>query len=344
MRMIFGILCVFIITLSTPLLIATETTIISSQAIAATLTNDMTPLGVSVNIGPQGYSTPECSGHVSLPSIQFDLGKTQLLPDSKLQLDEVVTALHTILASAGPAATSSFKIAIEGHTCSVGKAEDNRVLSENRANAVLEYLVGKGLPVELFEVTGWGEERPRAPNETEAAQRYNRRIDFVLQKRAEPASLAQNGYLNVQLEARAESQGGKILQNQEIGSLKAGDGVKVRIRVLEGCHVYGLCLTAEGQVNWLIPGENTSGGTFGLWWYVGEEHILPGAEDTFWYKIEGLPGTDAIVLLASHTPVPKPGNLPALLKKHGTNLSGQILQNEDCGENIEVTCIRIAHE
>jgi len=342
--MMFRITCVFFITLGAPLLSAAETAILSSQDIAAALTNDMTPLGVSVNIDSQGFSTPECSGHISLPGIQFDLGKAELLPDSKLQLEEVAAALHSILASAGPAAASSFKIAIGGHTCSVGKAEDNRLLSENRANAVRNYLVSKGLPVELFEVTGWGEERPRMPNETEAAQRYNRRIDFVLQKRIEQASLAHNGYLRVRLEARAESQGGKILQNQEIGSLKAGDGVKVRIRVLEGCHVYGLCLTSEGQAKWLIPSETTSGGTFGLWWYRGEEHILPGAEDSVWYKIEGRPGTDTIVLLASHTPVPKPGNLPALLKKHGTGLSGQILQNEDCGENIEVTCICIVHE
>ncbi len=327
-----------------PLVGASGQTVISARDIAAALTRDLTSLGITNKVDEQGYTVPECSPHVSLSAIQFELGKAVLSPDGQAQLEEAAQALHAMIPSSEPAGPPPFRVSLEGHTCSVGKAEDNRVLSEQRAEAVRDYLVGKGFPKDIFEVKGWGEERPSASNHLEAGRRQNRRIDLVLRTRSRPASPSPPGYLNVQWDARSEAQGGQVLQGQEMTSLKTGDGVKVCCQVLEGCHVYGLCLTAEGHVRWLVPREETAGATFGLWWYAGEEHVLPGPENTLWYRVEGAPGMETILLLTSHDPIAKPGNLPASIKKHGAALTSQILRNAGYGANIEVTCIRIMHE
>ncbi len=344
MRVPFFILLMDCMAFAAPMPDAAGNAVISAQDIAAALTRDMTALGAANRVDEQGYTVPECSPHVSLSGIHFELGKAVLLPGGRAQLDQAAQALHPMLAAAEPAAPPPFRVSIEGHTCSVGKAEDNRLLSEQRAGAIRDYLAEKGLPKELFDIKGCGEERPIASNQLESGQRQNRRIDLVLRKHAVPASPSRSGYLSVQWEARTGSQGGQVLQGQEVASLKTGDGVKVCCQVLEGCHVYGLCLTSEGEIRWLVPKEETVGGTFGLWWYAGEEHVLPGPENTLWYRIEGAPGTETILFLATHDPIAKPGNLPASLKKHGASLTSQILQNAGYGTNIEVTCIRIAHE
>lgn len=79
-------------------------------------------------------------------------------------------------------------IRIEGHTDSVGVAEDNLTLSGARAAAVLSWLVEKGLSSERFIAAGYGESRPVDWADTEAARAKNRRIEMVITARAEASA------------------------------------------------------------------------------------------------------------------------------------------------------------
>ena len=70
------------------------------------------------------------------------------------------------------------KIEVTGHTDSVGSAQANRELSEQRARAVVAFLVQHGVAAARVTAAGYGDTRPVAPNDTEANRAKNRRIEF----------------------------------------------------------------------------------------------------------------------------------------------------------------------
>lgn len=69
---------------------------------------------------------------------------------------------------------------VEGHTDSVGSDESNLELSQRRAEAVLEYLVGRGVDPTRLTSQGYGESDPVASNDNEEGRRTNRRIEVDL--------------------------------------------------------------------------------------------------------------------------------------------------------------------
>ena len=71
------------------------------------------------------------------------------------------------------------KVIIEGHTDDRGAADFNRTLSQQRAAAVRDYLVKKGVPAERLETQGFGPDRPVQPNTTSEGRAANRRVDFL---------------------------------------------------------------------------------------------------------------------------------------------------------------------
>ncbi len=71
---------------------------------------------------------------------------------------------------------------VEGHTDSQGAAAFNQKLSEKRANAVMNYLVGKGIASNRLSAVGFGEDYPVADNKTKAGRAENRRVEISLRK------------------------------------------------------------------------------------------------------------------------------------------------------------------
>ena len=102
--------------------------------------------------------------------IQFETNKTDLLAASKKDLDEVAAWIV-----AHPKATL---VRVEGHTDNVGAAERNLELSAGRAQAVVDYLVSKGVPSKRLEAKGFGAQQPIGENTTEAGRKANRRVEF----------------------------------------------------------------------------------------------------------------------------------------------------------------------
>jgi outer membrane protein OmpA-like peptidoglycan-associated protein len=112
-------------------------------------------------------------------SIFFELGKATIKEESFGLLSEVANVLlnHPELT----------KIRIEGHTDDQGPAAQNKTLSQARADAVRDFLVEKGVEAARLETEGFGEEKPLEKGTSEEARAKNRRVDFFVAERAEPA-------------------------------------------------------------------------------------------------------------------------------------------------------------
>jgi outer membrane protein OmpA-like peptidoglycan-associated protein len=103
--------------------------------------------------------------------ILFATGKYQLLSKSYKGLDEVVKILQD---------NPLMKLSIDGHTDNVGADELNQTLSQNRANAVKDYFVSKGIAESRLTSLGHGETTPIADNKTSAGRQKNRRVEMKL--------------------------------------------------------------------------------------------------------------------------------------------------------------------
>lgn len=104
--------------------------------------------------------------------ILFEFGSDRIDPRSFKLLDEVATVL-TKNPDVGP-------VLIEGHTDNVGSRETNMSLSRRRADAVVKYLVSKGIEAKRLRFEGYGFDKPIAPNDTPLGRAKNRRTEFKL--------------------------------------------------------------------------------------------------------------------------------------------------------------------
>ena len=74
-----------------------------------------------------------------------------------------------------------FHVQVDGHTDNVGKPESNQKLSQERAAAVVDYLVAKkGVKAKRLSAKGWGDTSPIADNKSESGRAKNRRVDFTV--------------------------------------------------------------------------------------------------------------------------------------------------------------------
>lgn len=123
----------------------------------------------------------EVGKSIVLRNIFFDLDRSTIKPISKLELDRLADLLRK---------NPKLRIEISGHTDTQGSASYNMKLSENRAKAVVDYLVKQGFDKSRFEYKGYGEERPiisdeeisKLPTRKEKkdAHAVNRRTEFKI--------------------------------------------------------------------------------------------------------------------------------------------------------------------
>lgn len=107
---------------------------------------------------------------VTLKNVFFDFDRAELKPESFVELDKLADYLRT----------NTIRIEIGGHTDDQGTDEYNDRLSENRAKAVYDYLIGKGIPADRLQYKGYGKRVPVADNSTEEGRATNRRTEFKI--------------------------------------------------------------------------------------------------------------------------------------------------------------------
>ena len=103
----------------------------------------------------------------------FAFDSAELKPQMEADLDEVAAK---VMASKG-----NEMLEIVGHTDSTGPEDYNQGLSERRAQAVADYLAGKGVNPSMMTVKGMGESSPIADNSTSEGRSMNRRVDILTQ-------------------------------------------------------------------------------------------------------------------------------------------------------------------
>jgi len=111
---------------------------------------------------------------VRLNNIFFATGKSALSNESFPELNRIAITM-----------TENKTLAIElgGHTDNTGSDESNLKLSQDRADAVQEYLIGKGIEPDRVKSKGYGETAPVAKNDTPEGQQRNRRVEFKILKK-----------------------------------------------------------------------------------------------------------------------------------------------------------------
>ena len=110
---------------------------------------------------------------IELENIFFETAKWDLLPESFVELNELVNLMNL---------HPTMEIAIMGHTDSRGSASYNLTLSMNRAKAVYDYLIQNEIEAARITSAGFGLERPIATNDTSEGRQMNRRVEFMITK------------------------------------------------------------------------------------------------------------------------------------------------------------------
>lgn len=105
-----------------------------------------------------------------LQPINFETGSTKILPESMGVVDQVAQVLNKT--------PELQKVLVEGHTDNVGGAAYNQKLSDDRAKAVVDALVARGVAPSRLTSRGWGLSKPLTTNATEAGRAKNRRVEF----------------------------------------------------------------------------------------------------------------------------------------------------------------------
>ena len=106
---------------------------------------------------------------VELKNVFFETAQFNLKPESKTELNKLVTFLKL---------NKTMRIELLGHTDNVGDKKQNQLLSQNRAKAVYDYLVLNTIEAERLIYNGYGDTKPKVKNDSDENRAKNRRTEF----------------------------------------------------------------------------------------------------------------------------------------------------------------------
>jgi outer membrane protein OmpA-like peptidoglycan-associated protein len=115
----------------------------------------------------------EVGNVIELRNIYFEFDKAVLLPESKNELDMLMHMMEDY---------PHMEIEISGHTDNIGSDAYNQKLSEERAKAVVDYLIKEKVSSKRLTYKGFGASKPIDTNETEVGRQENRRVEFRVVK------------------------------------------------------------------------------------------------------------------------------------------------------------------
>lgn len=111
----------------------------------------------------------ESGERIALRNVFFETGRWEIVKGSEYELNKVAELLNQ---------NPTLRIELGGHTDNVGRPEANQKLSEQRAKAVYDYLISKGIATNRLTYKGYGETQPVATNDTEEGRSENRRTEI----------------------------------------------------------------------------------------------------------------------------------------------------------------------
>lgn len=140
------------------------------QQIAGDIASSLNPTYV-VNNGLRVAATEQGVLDAALANriIEFESGKATLAESGKAILDQMAAALQRL---------KGIRVEVIGHTDNSGSRASNLSLSQARAEAVRDYIAGRGINPDLISMSGEGPDRPVADNRTAEGRARNRRIEF----------------------------------------------------------------------------------------------------------------------------------------------------------------------
>lgn len=113
----------------------------------------------------------KCGSKIALRNVFFDTGKSTIRSESYPELDRLVKLMNDV---------PTLKVELSGHTDNTGSATSNQQLSQDRAQAVVDYLASKGISKTRMVAKGYGSDRPVASNSTAEGRQENRRTEFEI--------------------------------------------------------------------------------------------------------------------------------------------------------------------
>lgn len=108
---------------------------------------------------------------ISVQNIHFVADQAVILPGERARLDSIAAALKEL---------GGRTIKAVGHTADIGTEESQYILSVERAKVIVEEMVKRGLPAEIFIYEGRGGTEPVGSNDTEEGKASNRRVEFII--------------------------------------------------------------------------------------------------------------------------------------------------------------------
>ena len=129
------------------------------------------------NIGPETDCVAGVRSAAGPVEVHFAHGRAKLDTRGKTLIDRLVGALNTCPEAA---------LNVAGHSDASGQARRNLALSKRRARTVTSYMIHKGIDAGRLVAIGYGDQRPVAPNDTQANRAKNRRIEVAITARAAP--------------------------------------------------------------------------------------------------------------------------------------------------------------
>lgn len=123
--------------------------------------------GAKTNAGCPDWS------EITIPTIYFDFDSAKLKESGEAELDKLADQLNS---------AKEYDIVIGGHTCNIGGEGYNMKLSEKRAQAVVKYLLKKGVNNAYVGSNNYGETKPAVPNNSMKHRKENRRAEFEVAK------------------------------------------------------------------------------------------------------------------------------------------------------------------
>jgi outer membrane protein OmpA-like peptidoglycan-associated protein len=134
---------------------------------------ELDPQGRILKSEPDIKLTPTSNGRTRL-LVFFEFDKSDLQPSSYPELNRAVDLMKAV---------PTMQVEIAGYTDSVGTRQYNQALSQQRSNAVRDYLVDHGIARERIAAKGYGTDSPIASNSTDEGRAQNRRVEFVVIKK-----------------------------------------------------------------------------------------------------------------------------------------------------------------